>query len=264
VDDLSASRASRPAGAVAVVTGAGSGIGAATARRLAADGFTVLGVGRDLQRLAAVASAVEGMAVMNCDLTQEVRALEVVRQASTMGPTVVVVHAAGVGGYLDEPVDRQTPEAWRRTMLVNLDSAFLLLRAAAPYMRAAGWGRFVAVGSTAGTYAAPAQAAYSASKAGLLGLVRSAAYDLGEYAATCNAVVPGWVQDSLMAQEDARLEAERQSITVDEVWARRAADYPGGTIVSSAEVADVIGFLVSDDARAVNGQAVGVTRGSNW
>lgn len=255
---------SRPTGVVAVVTGASSGIGRAVALLLADQGFRVLAVGRDLDRLQEVAAASPAATVMRCELGTDESAHEVIETAAAIGPPGVVVHAAGLGGYLDRPVDAQTAPAWRRTMAVNLDSAFYLLHESAAHMRDLGWGRFVAVGSTAGSFAAPSQVAYSASKAGLLGLVRSAAYDLAEYGVTCNAVVPGWVRDSRMAEADARLEARRSGVTVDEVWERRAESYPGRRLGTSAEVADVVGFLISDAARAVNGQAIGVTRGSNW
>lgn len=254
----------RPEGAVAVVTGASSGIGRASAERLADDGYIVLGVGRDRARLDDVSAAVPNMRVMSRDLSREASAAEVVEAAAALGPVVAVVHAAGLGGFLDQPVDRQAPEAWRRTLAVNLDCAFYMLHHAAPHMRAAGWGRYIVVGSTAGSFAAPSQVAYSASKAGLLGFVRSAAYDVAEYGGTCNAVVPGWIRDSLMAEEDARQEASREGLSVEVVWERRAHEYPGGRVGTAAEVADVIGFLVSDEARAVNGQAIGVTHGSNW
>ncbi len=154
--------------------------------------------------------------------------------------------------------------AWHRTLSVNLDAAFSLLHLVAPHMKDAGWGRFVAVGSTAGSVGAPAMPAYSASKAGLLGLVRSAAQDLAPYGATVNAVLPGWVRDTAMADADAREEAERRGVSVDQVWAERTASYPAGRLLEPDDVAKVIAFLVSDDAAAVSGEALTVALGSPW
>ena len=100
------------------------------------------------------------------------------------------MHAAGIGGYLGHPIWEETWESWRAAMALNLDAAFELTRLVVPDMTAAGWGRIVMVGSTAGQVGAPAMSAYSASKAGVLGLIRSVAQDVGSFGVTANAVVP--------------------------------------------------------------------------
>jgi len=106
--------------------------------------------------------------------------------------------------------------------------------------------------------------AYSASKAGLLGLVRSAAQDLAPHGATMNAVLPRWVRGTAMAEADAREEAERREVSVDQVWAERTDSYPAGRLLEPDDVAKVIAFLVSDDAAAVSGEALTVALGSPW
>src|SRR5262249_28862054 len=108
-----------------------------------------------------------------------------------------------------EPIGAETPELWRATLAVGLDAAFELTRLAAPDMIAARWGRGVLAGSTAGTVGAPAMAAYSAAKAGLLGLARSAAWDLGPFGGTVNGLVPGWVRGTAMGARAAGREAGR-------------------------------------------------------
>jgi NAD(P)-dependent dehydrogenase (short-subunit alcohol dehydrogenase family) len=130
-------------------------------------------------------------------------------------------------------------------------------------MKEAGWGRVIMVSSTAGEVGAPAMSAYCASKHGLIGLMRAAAQDLARIGATCNAVLPGWVRTE-MAEEDAAREAARRNLTVAEIWAERAAAYPGGKVLEPEDIARVIAFLASEDAAAVNAEAVTVSHGSLW
>jgi NAD(P)-dependent dehydrogenase (short-subunit alcohol dehydrogenase family) len=254
----------RPVNSVAIVTGASSGIGAATARLIASRGIRVLATGRDQDRLAKVAAAEEDIVPLPCDLSTPEGPKKLIDEAARVGPPLIVVHSAGIGGYLDRAIWDMSPAAWRRTLSVNLDAAFLLLHMVAPYMRDVGWGRYVAVGSTAGSVGAPAMSAYSASKAGLLGLVRSAAQDLAPYGATVNAVLPGWVRGTAMAEADAREEAKRRGVTVRQVWAERTATYPAGRLLQPDDVAKVIAFLASDEAAAVSGEALTVAIGSSW
>jgi NAD(P)-dependent dehydrogenase (short-subunit alcohol dehydrogenase family) len=254
----------RPAARVAIVTGASSGIGAATARLLASRGIRVLATGRDQDRLAKVSASQAHIVPLPCDLDTPDGPQMLVDAAAKLGPPLILVHSAGIGGYLDRAIWDMSPAAWRRTLSVNLDAAFLLLHLVAPYMRDAGWGRYVAVGSTAASVGAPAMSAYSASKAGLLGLVRSAAQDLAPYGATVNAVLPGWVPGTAMAEADARQEAELRGVTVGQVWAERTASYPAGRLLQPDDVAKVIAFLTSDDAAAVSGEALTAALGSPW
>jgi NAD(P)-dependent dehydrogenase (short-subunit alcohol dehydrogenase family) len=251
-------------GRVALVTGGSSGIGRAVSIALSARGARVAAVGRSLQSLDEVACQGEGITAVPVSLDKPDGCAHAVAQARIMGPLTVLVHAAGLGGYLNQPIWQETFETWRATLAVNLDAAFELTRLAAADMIEARWGRIVMIGSTAGEVGAPAMAAYSASKAGLLGLVRSAAQDLGPYGVTVNAVVPGWVGGTAMAERDAELEAARRGATVEAVWAERAASYPAGRVLSPADVAGVVSFLVSDSASGVSGEAIKVTLGGIW
>jgi NAD(P)-dependent dehydrogenase (short-subunit alcohol dehydrogenase family) len=108
-----------------------------------------------------------------------------------------------------------------------------------------------------------AGSAYTSSKHGLLGLMRSVAQDAGPFSIRSNAVLPGWVRTE-MAERSARAEADERGITADEVWAERAAGYPPGRVLTPREVAEVIVFLCSDAASGVNGEAVTVALGSSW
>jgi len=125
------------------------------------------------------------------------------------------------------------------------------------------YGRIVYTSSTAGLIAEPAGSAYTSSKHGLLGLMRSVAVDGGPYGVTSNAVLPGWVRTE-MAERSARQEAKDRGLTTDQVWEERAALYPPGRVVTPREVAEVIGFLASEESSGVSGEAIRVALGSVW
>lgn len=249
-------------GKIAVVTGASSGIGRATAALLAARGAKVLAVGRDQARLAQLAA--------ESDVTICVAAIEtaeacvaVAAAARKLGAIGILVNCAGRGGYLDRPIWEQSSEDWRATMAVNLDAPFELTKAATQDIRRTGWGRVVMISSTAGEVGAPSMAPYCASKHGVIGLMRSVAQDLAPLGATCNAILPGWVRTE-MAERDAAQEARRRGLTVAAIWAERAAANPAKRVLQPEEIAKIVGFLVSDEAAAVNGEAITVSLGSVW
>jgi NAD(P)-dependent dehydrogenase (short-subunit alcohol dehydrogenase family) len=124
-----------------------------------------------------------------------------------------------------------------------------------------GYGRLVYTSSTAGQVAEFAGSAYTSSKHGLLGLMRSVAQDAGPHNVTSNAVLPGWVRTD-MAERSAAAEAQERGVTVDEIWAEREKLYPPGRVVTPLEVAEVIAFLASEEASGVNGEAITVALGA--
>jgi NAD(P)-dependent dehydrogenase (short-subunit alcohol dehydrogenase family) len=250
-------------GRVAVVTGAGRGIGRATALMLAGRGARVLGVSRtqveleSLGREAAVETLVESVA-------DEEACERIVEEAHRrLGAIEILVNNAGIGSAHERPIWHQPTVIWRETMGINLDGPFFLTRLAARDMQDVGYGRIVMVSSTAGEKGGPAESAYDASKHGLLGLMRSVAHDVGAFGATCNAVLPGWVRTE-MAERSAHAEAERWAVSVDEIWAERGRKYPRGTVLVPEEVAAVIAFLASSAASGVNGEAITVAAGGLW
>jgi NAD(P)-dependent dehydrogenase (short-subunit alcohol dehydrogenase family) len=250
-------------GKIAVVTGASSGIGWATTVLLASQGARVLAVARDPERLAALADET-GAIPFPVSLSTSKGCLEVADAAhERLGPVSILVNNAGRAGYLDRPIWEQRPEDWRETMAVNLDAPFELTRLLVNDMRTAGWGRIVMVSSTAGQVGAPAMSAYCASKHGVIGLMRSVAMDVAPFGITCNAILPGWVFTE-MAERDAEQEAVARGLSVQEVWAERAADSPAGRILKPEEVASVIGLLVQEGAAAVNGEPITVSLGAPW
>jgi NAD(P)-dependent dehydrogenase (short-subunit alcohol dehydrogenase family) len=250
---------------IALVTGAGTGIGRASALQLAEAGAKVMAVGRRAAPLQSLCSEHGGISYMAQALdSPEGCARAVAQTAERLGPPLILVHAAGLGGHVDRPIWEQTTQAWRATMAINLDAAFELVRLTVPAMRDAGFGRIVLVGSTAGSVGAPAMSAYSASKAGLTGLARSVACDVAPFGVTCNAVAPTWVRGTEMAELDAEGEARARSITVEEIWRERSEETPAKRVLDPSEVAAVIAFLASPAASGVTGAEIDITLGAVW
>lgn len=249
-------------GKVAIVTGASSGIGKASAVALAQRGATILAVARDAARLDTLKRETGAVA---CPISIDTPAAceEVVRRARALGEVAILINNAGLGGYLDKTIFEQTSDDWRRTMAVNLDAPFELSRHVAQDIRAAGFGRIVMISSTAGEVGAPAMSAYCASKHGVIGLMRSIAHDIAPYGGTCNALLPSWVRTE-MAERDAAQEAAKRGMTVDAVWTERAQQNPAKRILDVQEVANTVSFLASAVASGINGEAITVSIGSNW
>ena len=250
---------------VALVTGAGTGIGRASSVLLAAAGRRVMAVGRRRAPLESLCAEQGGISFMAHSLDAPEACEKVVEETTRrLGPPSILVHAAGLGGYLDRPIWEEVTEAWRATMRINLDAAFELVRLMTPAMCAAGFGRIVLLGSTAGSVGAPAMSAYSASKAALVGLMRSVACDVAPFGVTCNVVVPSWVRDTEMAERDAAEEARARSTSVEEVWRERVEASAAKRVLTAPEVAAVVAFLASPAASGVSGAAIDVTLGSAW
>ena len=244
---------------VALVTGAGRGIGRATAELLAARGARVMGAARSEQELAAL-----GLEYVVADLgTPEGCTLAVAETERRLGPVEILVCNHGIGSAHERVIWEQDPKVWDETMRVNLDGPFHLSRLVLRGMVERRYGRVVYTSSTAGQVAERAGSAYTSSKHGLLGLMRSVAQDGGPYGVTSNAVLPGWVRTE-MAERSARTEAEERGITTEQVWAERAAIYPPGRVATPQEVAQTIGFLASEESSGVSGEAITVALGSLW
>jgi NAD(P)-dependent dehydrogenase (short-subunit alcohol dehydrogenase family) len=248
---------------VALVTGAGRGIGRATALALAARGARVMATSRTEEELAALAWEVGVEYVAETIASAEGCERIIAETHRRLGPIDILVNNAGIGSAHERVVWEQDPAVWRETMAVNLDGPFHLTRLAARDMVERRYGRIVMVSSTAGQIGGRAESAYDASKHGVIGLVRAVAQDVGAYDVTCNAVLPGWVRTA-MAELSAVQEAERRGIGVAEVWRERAAVYPAGRVVEPEEVAATVAFLASEEASGINGEAVTVALGGIW
>jgi len=244
-------------GRVALITGGSRGIGRATAEILASRGANVMCVARTEHELQEV-----GLEYLVADLgTPEGCAHAVADTEQRLGPIEILVCNHGIGSAHERVIWEQQPDVWSETMRVNLDGPFHLSRLALRGMAERRYGRVVYTSSTAGLVAEHAGSAYTSSKHGLLGLMRSVAQDGGSFGITSNAVLPGWVRTE-MAERSARQEAEDRDITTEQVWRERADLYPAGRVATAQEVAVMIAFLVSEEASGVNGEAIRVALGS--
>lgn len=245
-------------GKIVLVTGGGTGIGAAIARTLAGDGDRVVICGRREAPLRAVAEET-GAHVVVADVSERAGVAKVVDETvATFGRLdgLVVNHGIIHVGR----VDQVTPEQWDETLRVNLTSPFLLVRAALPLLVAAR-GAVVAVSSVAALRASGGMAAYSASKAGLLLLTQSLAVDHGRDGVRANAVCPGWTATEMADREMAELGAER-GVSADEAYRLATAIVPHRRAAQPEEIAGAVAWLLSDAASYVNGTVLPVDGGS--
>ncbi len=237
---------------VAIVTGASRGIGRAIALRLASQGSDVGLIARDAARLEAVAAEVRSRGVRAGVFPADMADGSAVEAAVTrvhteLGAAHHVVANAGVTA--DQLTMRLKPEEWDAVLAVNLTGTFRLVRAALPAMVRARYGRIVLVSSIAGLIGNAGQAAYSASKAGLIGLAKSVARELGSRNITVNVVAPGLIDTDMTRS----LPESRRARMIESVAL--------GRLGAPEEVAGAVAFLLGEDASYVTGAVLNVSGG---
>ena len=238
-------------GRVAIVTGAARGLGRAIAQRLHERGASVAVNVRDRDRAESAARSIGE------------RALAVAGDVAADGvPEAIVAATLDRFGRVDILVNNAahakstrfhalTAEEWRRALDVNMTAPFLLTQAVVPSMKSAGYGRIINISSSAGrTVSTLGGAHYTASKAGMLGLTRAAAKELGKFGITVNAVCPGMI-DTELTHENA----------TPELLERLAASYPIPRLGTAVEVADLVCFLASEAAGYMTGTSLDITGG---
>jgi 3-oxoacyl-[acyl-carrier protein] reductase len=242
----------------AIVTGGARGIGAATARRLAADGLAVAVVDLEEQSCKDTVDAITaagGRALgvgANVADTDAVEAA-VARVAAELGPPTVLVNNAGV--TRDNLLFKMTEDDWDTVLGVHLRGAFLMSRTAQKYMVDAKFGRIVNLSSTS-ALGNRGQVNYAAAKAGMQGFTKTLAIELGPFGVTANAVAPGFIVTEMTAGTAARL-----GVDFDEFQAARAAETPVRRVGVPDDIAHTISFLVSEGAGFVTGQVIYVAGG---
>lgn len=237
----------------AVVTGGGSGIGAAIAKRLLADGLRVTLMGRSLDRLQAQQIALGGVAIQVCDVGDED---SVTDAFAAVGDVDILVNNAGQ--VETAPVARTSLEVWQRLLNVNLTGTFLCSRAVLPGMLTRRQGRIINVASTAALKGYAYVAAYCAAKHGVLGLTRAMALEVAAKGVTVNAVCPGYTETDIVVSAIDTIVA-KTGRTPEQARAELAKANPQGRLIQPDEVADTVAWLVG--AAGVNGQAIAVCGG---
>ena len=246
-------------GRVALVTGAGRGIGAACAGALSAAGHRVALLARSESDLASVSGSLPGESMVVAADVTDPDAVEAAYAGieAAWGPVEVLVTCAGSGA--SSPLAETSDEEWSRMLELHLTAPFRCVRRALPAMVAAGYGRIVVVASVAAKAGAPRVAAYSAAKHGALGLVRSGAAEVARTGVTINAVCPGYVDTPMTDRSVAEI-AARTGRSEDEARDVLARQQPNRRLVTVDEVASAVMLCV--DNGAINGQGINVDGGA--
>jgi len=243
---------------VAVVTGAARGIGAAVAHRLHQDGFAVAVLDLDEASCAGTVEEIAsdgGQALAVGVDVADAAAVDaaVARTAADLGDPVVLVNNAGI--TRDNLLFKMSEDDWDSVLRVHLRGAFLMSRATQAFMTKAGWGRIVNLSSTS-ALGNRGQANYAAAKAGMQGLTKTLAIELGKFGVTANAIAPGFI-----VTEMTRVTAERLGVSFEDFQAARAKETPVARVGQPEDIANAVSFFVSEGASFVSGQVLYVAGG---
>jgi 3-oxoacyl-[acyl-carrier protein] reductase len=239
-------------GQTVLVTGGAKGIGAATAARLASEGAQVVVADFDEAAATETAERIGGRAV-RCDVTSVADVEAAVAAAAESGRLDVLVTCAGI--IRDNLIHKMTDDDWEAVIATHLRGTFLAARAAQAVMTQQGSGSMVLVSSVS-ALGNRGQANYSAAKAGLQGLTKTLAIELGRFGVRANCVAPGFIATAMTQQT-----AERIGMSFEDFQATAAEQIPLRRVGQPEDVAGVIAFLCSDDAAYVTGQVIYVSGG---
>lgn len=242
----------------AVVTGGGTGIGAAIARSLLGAGARVTIMGRRREVLDACVARCPGLHAVEVDVIDEVSVETAMTTARKAGPVTILVNNAGAAETA--PFARTSTAQWQRMLAVNLTGTFLCTRAAYADIAAAPGGRIVNVASTSGLKGYAYTAAYSAAKHGVIGLTRTLALELARTGATANAVCPGFADTDLVDRSLDNVVAKTGMSRADALQ-QFVRDNPQQRLVTPDEVAATVLWLCDPLSHSINGQAIAVAGG---
>jgi meso-butanediol dehydrogenase / (S,S)-butanediol dehydrogenase / diacetyl reductase len=249
----------RFSGKTALITGGGTGIGAAIARRIASEGGNVVLVGRRKQPLEAVASETRAM-VIAADAADGAAMRDAVKETvDRFGGLDILI--ANAGGHGVGPTISMSDETWATATRLNLDTAFVSARECLPELIKAK-GNIVVLASIAGLFAGPDAAGYVTMKHACIGLAKSLARDYGRKGVRTNSVCPGWVTTAMADEQMMHLVTTHGLKSIAEAYALVTKDVPLGRPASAEEVSNVVCFLASAEAAMVNGAVVTVDGGA--
>lgn len=251
---------SRLEGRHALITGGGTGIGAAAARHLHDEGARLSLIGRRIEPLNAVTRIVGGTAI-SCDVTDPDRIQSAFEEArSANGPIELLIVNAGIAE--SAPFHKMTRESWNRIMAVNLTAAFDCARAAIGDLLKSANGRLIFIASVASLRGVPYAAHYAASKHGLLGLMRSLATEYAKTNLTVNAVCPGYVDTPMTDQSVSRV-SEITGRSEDDARSAITNMNASGRLVDPLAIANIVAMLCLPLSRDINGAAITIDGGTS-
>lgn len=244
----------------ALVTGAGSGIGAAIARSLLAQGYSVSLLGRRLEALQeTVADYPDGHHCATCDVTDPAQVSTAFDDAiAHLGPIDILINCAGAAPT--NPFHKMPAAQWQQVIDVNLNGVYHCCTQVVDEMRNRGWGRIINIASTASLKGYAYVSAYCAAKHGVLGLTRALALELAQKGVTVNAVCPGYTDTDIIRAAVAGIVA-KTGRTEAEALRNFTDTNPQGRLIEPQEIADTVVWLCTDSTRSITGQALSISGG---
>lgn len=249
-------------GKVALITGGGTGLGAAIAKRFVADGAKICISGRRQEMLDKMSRSLPVGSVVTCsgDVSKQEDVKRMVETALTFGGKLnVLVNNAGLDSQ--GSVTDTEPEVWHRSIEVNLTGPFLMMKAAIPHMIKAGGGSIINIAALAGLVCIPAGPGYSASKAGLIHLTKHVALDYGPYKVRCNVVCPGAFRTDMLKRLIVRL-AKKLDTDLEGGFAYFSGNVPLRRVATPDELSGLCSYLASDDSSFMTGAVLVIDGGS--